>query len=89
VPGHTAFPEVAARRVDRCPCDQAAREREAGIDPQTKVLLADSVGLAMLVVLETLTPAERIAFVLHNMFDVSFDESEIHVDWPDLPRTTR
>ncbi len=48
--------------------------REPGIDPQTEVLLADSVGLAMLVVLETLTPAERIAFVLHDMFDVSFDE---------------
>ena len=53
---------------------------EAGIDPQTEVLLADSVGLAMLVVLETLTPAERIAFVLHDMFDVSFDEIASIVD---------
>jgi RNA polymerase sigma-70 factor (ECF subfamily) len=48
--------------------------REAGTDPQTEALLADSVGLAMLVVLGTLTPAERIAFVLHDMFDLSFDE---------------
>ena len=43
-------------------------------DPEDEALLADSVGIAMLVVLETLTPAERIAFVLHDMFGVSFDE---------------
>lgn len=43
-------------------------------DPETEVLLADSVGLAMLVVLDTLTPAERLAFVMHDMFDLSFDE---------------
>ena len=36
--------------------------------------LADSVGLALLVVLDTLTPAERLAFVLHDMFDVPFDQ---------------
>src|SRR5436305_2742808 len=42
-------------------------------DPEHEALLADSVGLAMLVVLDTLTPAERIAFVLHDMFDVPFD----------------
>jgi RNA polymerase sigma-70 factor (ECF subfamily) len=45
-----------------------------GIDPEDEVLMADSVGLALLVVLETLTPAERLAFVLHDMFDVPFDE---------------
>jgi len=45
-----------------------------GVDPEHEAVLADSVGLAMLVVLETLTPAERIAFVLHDMFAVSFDE---------------
>jgi RNA polymerase sigma factor (sigma-70 family) len=44
------------------------------IDPEHEALLADSVGLAMLVVLEILTPAERIAFVLHDMFDVPFEE---------------
>jgi RNA polymerase sigma-70 factor, ECF subfamily len=47
---------------------------EDGIDPEQEALLADSVGLALLVVLETLTPAERLAFVLHDMFDVPFDE---------------
>jgi RNA polymerase sigma-70 factor (ECF subfamily) len=48
--------------------------RADGIDPEQQALLADSVGLALLVVLETLTPAERLAFVLHDMFAVSFDE---------------
>src|SRR3954465_7438741 len=45
-----------------------------GSDPEHETLLADSVGLALLVVLETLTPAERLAFVLHDMFAVPFDE---------------
>src|SRR5438045_1065039 len=43
-------------------------------DPEQEAMIADSVGLALLVVLETLTPAERLAFVLHDMFAVSFDE---------------
>jgi len=43
-------------------------------DPEQEALLADSVGLALLVVLDTLAPAERLAFVLHDMFDVPFDE---------------
>ena len=43
-------------------------------DPEHEIALADSVGLAMLVVLETLAPAERVAFVLHDMFDLPFDE---------------
>jgi len=47
---------------------------EAGVDPEHEALLADSVGLALLVVLETLTPAERLAFVLHDMFGVPFDD---------------
>ena len=47
---------------------------DSGGDPEDEALLADSVGIAMLVVLETLTPAERVAFVLHDMFGVSFDE---------------
>src|ERR1700693_4162697 len=46
--------------------------REDGTDPEHETLLADSVGLALLVVLETLAPAERLAFVLHDMFDVPF-----------------
>jgi len=45
-----------------------------GTGPEHEALLADSVGLALLVVLDTLTPAERLAFVLHDMFDVPFDE---------------
>ncbi|MEU5428093.1 sigma-70 family RNA polymerase sigma factor [Streptomyces olivoreticuli] len=45
-----------------------------GVDPEHQALLADSVGLALLVVLETLAPAERLAFVLHDMFAVPFDE---------------
>jgi RNA polymerase sigma factor (sigma-70 family) len=48
--------------------------REDGLDPEQEALLADSVGLALLVVLETLAPAERLAFVLHDMFAVPFDE---------------
>jgi len=45
-----------------------------GTDPEHEALLADSVGLALLVVLEKLTPAERLAFVLHDVFAVPFDE---------------
>jgi len=48
--------------------------RAAGTDPEQEALLADSVGLALLVVLDTLSPAERLAFVLHDMFDVPFKE---------------
>jgi len=44
-----------------------------GVDPEQEALLADSVGLALLVVLDTLAPAERVAFVLHDMFAVPFD----------------
>src|SRR5919109_2512610 len=47
-------------------------DRADGIDPEHEALLADSVGLAVLVVLETLTPAERLAYVLHDMFAVPF-----------------
>jgi RNA polymerase sigma-70 factor (ECF subfamily) len=49
-------------------------DRADGADPEQEALLSDSVGLALLVVLETLTPAERLAFVLHDMFAVPFDE---------------
>src|SRR5215210_1564237 len=48
--------------------------RESGTDPEQEALLADSVGLALLVVLETLAPAERLAFVLHDVFAVPFEE---------------
>jgi RNA polymerase sigma factor (sigma-70 family) len=46
----------------------------AGSDPEQEALLADSIGLALLIVLDMLTPAERVAFVLHDMFAVPFDE---------------
>ncbi len=48
--------------------------REGGIDPEHEALLSDSVGLALLVVLESLSPTERLAFVLHDMFGVPFEE---------------
>jgi RNA polymerase sigma factor (sigma-70 family) len=47
---------------------------EGGVDPEQEALLGDSIGLAMLVVLDSLSPAERIAFVLHDVFAVPFDE---------------
>jgi len=55
-------------------------DRADGTDPEHEALLADSVGLALLVVLETLSPAERLAFVLHDMFAVPFDEIAPIVD---------
>ena len=55
-------------------------DRADGTDPEHEALLADSVGLALLVVLDTLNPAERLAFVLHDMFAVPFDEIAPIVD---------
>jgi RNA polymerase sigma factor (sigma-70 family) len=52
----------------------------ADADPAADVVLADSVGLALLIVLETLEPAERLAFVLHDVFGVPFDEIAVIVD---------
>src|SRR5882757_276150 len=57
------------------------------VDPEQEAILADSLGIALLVVLETLTPAERLAFVLHDMFGVPFDEIAGIVDrTPDAAR---
>src|SRR5262245_19270690 len=53
---------------------ESAVEGQAPGDPEQETVLADSVGLALLAVLETLAPAERVAFVLHDMFDLPFDE---------------
>ena len=62
------------------PLQQHTGEPPAGdADPEQEALLADSIGLALLVVLETLTPAERLAFVLHDMFAVSFEEIAVVV----------
>jgi RNA polymerase sigma factor (sigma-70 family) len=66
-PLDTHLPEPVVSRAD-------------GMNPEHEALLADSVGLALLVVLETLTPAERLAFVLHDMFAVPFDEIAPIVD---------
>ncbi len=67
----------AARReeaLDEMHMPQPILSRADGLDPEHEALLADAVGLALLVVLDTLTPAERLAFVLHDMFAVPFDE---------------
>jgi RNA polymerase sigma-70 factor (ECF subfamily) len=53
---------------------ESITSHEGGIDPEQEALLADLVGLALLVVLDTLNPAERLAFVLHDIFAVPFDE---------------
>ena len=55
-------------------------DRVDDTDPEHEALLADSVGLALFVVLETLSPAERLAFVLHDMFAVPFDDIATIVD---------
>ena len=79
VVGRVALNMLRSRRTRReDPLDEHLPDpivdRADGIDPEHEALLADSVGLAMLVVLETLTPAERLAYVLHDMFSVPFDE---------------
>jgi len=64
-----------ARREESIDAEPSVQTVDTGgIDPESEVLLADSVGLALLVVLDTLTPAERIAFVLHDTFAVSFEQ---------------
>ncbi|MEU1072364.1 MULTISPECIES: sigma-70 family RNA polymerase sigma factor [unclassified Streptomyces] len=71
-----------ARREDplEAQVTEPALDPEDGADPEHQALLADSVGLALLVVLETLDPAERLAFVLHDMFAVPFEEIAPIVD---------
>src|SRR5437868_4385618 len=74
LPRHAAFAKLTARGIAGGGCVRVHREPRGGIDPEQEVLLADSVGLALLVVLDTLPPAERLAFVLHDIFAVPFDE---------------
>src|ERR1041385_1637912 len=62
-----------SRREDPLDVDEATRMRSSH-DPEQELLLATSVGLALLVILDTLEPAERLAFVLHDMFAMPFDE---------------
>ncbi|MFG2626002.1 RNA polymerase sigma factor SigJ [Streptomyces sp. NPDC048473] len=90
VVGRVCLDMLRSRRSRREePLDTGAPEAQApepvlgaqpDADPEQQVLMADSVGLAMLVVLETLDPAERLAFVLHDMFAVPFDEIARIVD---------
>lgn len=56
------------------PVDSEVEALPAPEDPEREKLIADSVGIAMMVVLDSLTPAERVAFVLHDVFDVPFEE---------------
>jgi len=63
--------------AERHAADLVARsdaDLDLGSGPERQLLLADSIGVALLVVLETLAPAERVAFVLHDMFDLSFED---------------
>ncbi|MFC0529715.1 sigma-70 family RNA polymerase sigma factor [Phytohabitans kaempferiae] len=63
------------------PATPPASARPTGqVDPEDEALLADSVGVALMVVLDTLTPAERLAFVLHDIFDVPFAEIGTIID---------
>ncbi|MFJ3788089.1 sigma-70 family RNA polymerase sigma factor [Kitasatospora sp. NPDC090091] len=65
-----AMPE----QEDRLRLPDPVVSRAQALDPEQEILVADSVGIALMIVLETLSPAERLAFVLHDMFDVPFDE---------------
>jgi RNA polymerase sigma factor (sigma-70 family) len=81
VVGRISLNMLRARRTRReVQMPEPILDRAGGIDPEHQALLADSVGLALLVVLETLSPPERLAFVLHDMFAVPFDEIAPIVD---------
>jgi RNA polymerase sigma factor (sigma-70 family) len=79
VVGRVCLDMLRSRRSRReepleAPVPDSVASRADGVDPEHEALLADSVGLALLVVLDTLAPAERLAFVLHDMFAVPFDQ---------------
>jgi RNA polymerase sigma factor (sigma-70 family) len=59
---------------DEPPGVHSAADRDGDVRPEEQALLADSVGLALLVALDTLTPDERLAFVMHDVFELPFDE---------------
>jgi RNA polymerase sigma factor (sigma-70 family) len=69
-----------SRREEPLPLHVVTSPDAEGSDPEHEAILADSVGLALLVVLETLTPAERLAFVLHDTFGMPFDEIGTLID---------
>lgn len=79
VVAHVCLDLLRSRKARReeameSPAAEPVAQRAAALNPEEEVLLAESVGLALLVVLDTLAPAERLAFVLHDMFDMPFDE---------------
>jgi RNA polymerase sigma factor (sigma-70 family) len=77
VVGRVCLDVLRARRVrseELRGTPRPSAEGEVAVDPEEEVLLSDSVGLALMVVLDALDPAERLAFVLHDMFDLPFDE---------------
>ncbi|WP_020119215.1 sigma-70 family RNA polymerase sigma factor [Streptomyces canus] len=76
-----------ARREEELSADRIPASAARVTDPEEEALLADSVGLALLIVLDTLAPAERLAFVLHDMFQVPFDEIAPLID--KTPAATR
>jgi RNA polymerase sigma factor (sigma-70 family) len=63
-----------SRREEPLEARESLAEAEEDADPEREALLGDSVGMALMVVLDRLSPAERVAFVLHDMFGVSFEE---------------
>ncbi|TMQ92943.1 sigma-70 family RNA polymerase sigma factor [Actinomadura soli] len=69
VVGRVCLDMLRSRRSGR-----PAPPREVGDEPRHEVLIADSVGLALLVVLESLRPSDRLAFVLHDLFGMPFEE---------------
>jgi RNA polymerase sigma factor (sigma-70 family) len=79
VVGRVCLNQLRSRRTRReAPLDVHVADPilspEEGLDPEHEAILGDSVGLALLAVLETLSPAERVAFVLHDVFDIPFDD---------------
>ena len=79
VVGRVCLNQLRARRVraregSGTPMPDPLVAPEAAQDPEQAVLLSESIGLALLVILDTLAPAERLAFVLHDMFELSFEE---------------
>jgi RNA polymerase sigma factor (sigma-70 family) len=65
---------LRSRRREQSRLPEPVASVDSDLDPEQEALLADSVGLALLVVLDRLSPAERLAFVLHDMFELPFDE---------------
>jgi RNA polymerase sigma factor (sigma-70 family) len=87
VVGRVCLDMLRARRTRGAAAFEPIVAFDDGADPEQSALLADSVGIALFVVLETLTPPERLAFVLHDMFGIAFDEIAPIVDrTPDAAR---